>query len=84
MNQDIDAALRGWDYKPGVVQARLVQAGDGRQVIQMRVDLGLLQIEPEGRPDGARPHGCATYFDHLRREAAAALNSGSKPRSRGP
>src|SRR5207244_8327488 len=30
VNQDIDAAMRGWDYKPGVVQARLVQAGDGR------------------------------------------------------
>ena len=45
MNQDIDFILDGWDYKPGVVQARLVQARGGRQVIQMRVDLGILQIE---------------------------------------
>ncbi len=44
MSQDIDGALKGWDYKPGVVQARLVQAGSGRQVLQMRLDLGVLQI----------------------------------------
>ena len=50
MNQDIDAALEGWDFKAGVVQARLVQARNGRQVIQMRVDLGVLQIETGARP----------------------------------
>ncbi|HKB35612.1 MAG TPA: hypothetical protein VKD72_04105, partial [Gemmataceae bacterium] len=65
MSQDIDAALRDWDFKAGVVQARLIQAGDGRDVLQMRIDLGVLQIEVDGRPDGARPHGRATFFDHL-------------------
>src|SRR5437879_5424161 len=69
MQHDIDTALQGWDYKPGVVQARLVQAENGRQVIQLRVDLGLLQIETAGRPDGVRPHGCETYFEHLRKQA---------------
>src|SRR5437870_6226101 len=76
MSQDIDAAVRGWDFRPGVVQARLVQAGDGRQVIQMRVDLGILQIETAGRPDGSRPHGCATYFDYLRHQARVADRAG--------
>ena len=69
MSQDIDAALKGWDFKSGVVQARLVQAGEGRQVIQMRVDLGILQMETAGRPDGTRPHGSATYFEYLRQQA---------------
>ncbi|HEV3257308.1 MAG TPA: UvrB/UvrC motif-containing protein [Gemmataceae bacterium] len=68
MSQDIDTALGGWEYKPGVVQARLVEAGDSREVIQMRVDLGLLQLETTGRPDGARPFGCATILDHLRKQ----------------
>ncbi len=72
MSQDIDAPLQGWDFKPGVVQARLVQAADGRQVIQMRVDLGILQIEITDRPDGARPHNCPTYFDYLRQQARVA------------
>ena len=76
MSQDIDPALQGWDFKPGVVQARLVQASDGREVLQMRVDLGVLQIETTDRPDGVRPFGCTTYFDYLRRESRTAARAG--------
>lgn len=76
MNRDIDAVLKGWPYKPDVVQARLVQAGDGRQIIQMRVELGVLQLETAGRPDGTRPHGQSTYFDYLRAEAGEATARG--------
>jgi hypothetical protein len=76
MAQDIDAALEGWDFKPGVVQARLVQTTRGRQVIQMRIDLGVLQLETVDRPDGARPHGFATYFDYLKQQAREAARSG--------
>jgi hypothetical protein len=61
VRRDIDEALRNWDYKSGVVQARLVRAGDGREVLQMRVDLGVLQMETSGRPDGTRPHNSVTY-----------------------
>ena len=74
MNPDIDAALRGWAFKPGVLQARFVRAGNGRQVIQMRVDLGLLQLETAGRPDGTQPHGFPTYFAYLRDQARAAAD----------
>ena len=49
---DIDVIVRGWDFKPGMVQARLVRAVDGREVVQLRLDLGLLQMETVGRPDG--------------------------------
>jgi hypothetical protein len=75
MGQEIDGALRGWEFKPAVVQARLVDAADGRQVLQMRVDLGVLQMELEGRPDGTRPHGFPTYFDYLRQQAAQTRRS---------
>jgi hypothetical protein len=75
MNQDIDSALGTWEFKPNEVQARIIEATDGRSVLQLRVDLGILQMEMMDRPDGTRPHGCATYFDYLRRQAA---------RSRGP
>jgi hypothetical protein len=77
MSQDIDGAMKGWQFKPGVVQARLVQAGDGRQVIQMRVDLGILQIETKGRPDGTRPQGHATFFDSMRQQNRAAAKAGN-------
>ncbi|MBI2808805.1 MAG: UvrB/UvrC motif-containing protein [Planctomycetes bacterium] len=65
----MDFILKDWEFKPGVAQARLIQARDGRQVIQLRIDLGLLQLETTGRPDGARPHGHATFFEHLREQA---------------
>jgi hypothetical protein len=44
---------------------RLVKGDDGRDVIQMRVDLGILQLETTGRPDGARPDGHDTLLDQL-------------------
>ena len=70
MSQDIDAALRDWEFKPGEVQARQVQAGDGRQVLQMRMDLGIVQMEMEGRPDGTRPNDFPTYFQYVASQAA--------------
>jgi hypothetical protein len=71
--QDIDHVLKAWNYEAGEVVARLVRAGDGRQVLQMRIDLGVLQLEVENRPDGARPGGAETYFDYL---LALALHEG--------
>lgn len=66
MTLDIDHVLKDWAYEPGDVIVRRVEAADGRTVLQVRQDLGVLQMELEGRPDGTRPHGCATYFDYLR------------------
>lgn len=77
MNQDIDFVLEGWDYKPGMVQARLVQARGGRQVIQMRVDLGILQIETSAKPDGTKPHGHLTYLGYLLDQARVAQKTGA-------
>jgi hypothetical protein len=77
VNQDIDFILANWEYQPGVAQARLVQAEDGRQVIQLRVDLGVLQLETVGRPDGASPHGQATYFDYVQEQARLARKAGA-------
>jgi UvrB/uvrC motif len=74
MSLDIDAVLQDWEFKPGVVQARLVNALDGRQVLQMRLELGLMQLEVSDRPDGNRPHGFPTYFDYLKNEAIDAAD----------
>jgi len=63
--RDIDGILSEWPYEPDAVSARMVRAVDGREVLQMRIEMGLLQMEVEGRPDGSRPQGSATYFDHL-------------------
>jgi hypothetical protein len=63
--RDIDTILKNWDFHPGEVNARLLKARNGRQVLQMRVDMGLLQMETDLRPDGLRPHGAETYYDYL-------------------
>src|SRR5688572_3606055 len=63
--QDIDFLLKNWAYEPGEVNARLVKASDGRQVLQMRIEMGVLQLEVTHRPDGERPGGAETYFDFL-------------------
>src|SRR5437868_12153036 len=76
MSRDFDALLRDWEFKPGMVQARLVRTRNNREVIQVRVDLGMLQIETEGRPDGTKPHGFDTYFDYLQSLAGKAAASG--------
>ncbi len=63
--EDIDHIIGNWEYEPGTLATRLLEAEDGREVIQVRVDLGLLQLETEGRPDGTRPGGAETYYDYL-------------------
>jgi UvrB/uvrC motif len=73
MRRDIDEALHGWPYEPDpgeVVVAREVRARDGRNVLQIRVELGIMQLEVDGRPDGVRPHSFATFLDYLRHRAS--------------
>jgi hypothetical protein len=76
VSQDIDEVLHSWEYRPRAVQARLVIAGDGREVLQLRVDLGVLQLEKQGRPDGQRPGGFATCYEQLRHLAEEARGRG--------
>ena len=57
LSKDITPILNGWDYEPDDLQVRIVAGDDGRDKIQMRTDLGLIQMEIAGRPDGLRPEG---------------------------
>lgn len=65
---DISSALRGWDFEAGQVNVRLIRGADGRPKLQLRLDLGLLQMELNGRPDGKRPHHAATELDFQTRK----------------
>jgi tetratricopeptide (TPR) repeat protein len=78
MAKDIDGALANWEFKPEAIQARVVAAGGRRQVLQLRLDLGILQLETEGRPDGQRPHGHESYYDFLKAKANAAKAAGKR------
>ena len=63
--ENIDNLLREWPYDPQSISVRLTEGEDGRDLIQMRIDMGVLQLEVSGRPDGMQPEGVETYYDHL-------------------
>ena len=65
MNFDISHLLEEWDYQPGQVAVRKFKTKDGIEKIQLRVDLGLLQMDAAGRPDGKRPFGRESLFEHF-------------------
>jgi hypothetical protein len=65
MPKDIGPILKGWDYEPGTISVRKVNGADGSPKLQMRLDLGLLQREMDGRPDGMRPHGCESWLEYF-------------------
>ena len=67
-SMDIAAALRGWEFQPGQVNVRLIRGNDGKPKVQLRLDLGLLQMELNGRPDGKRPHRSISELDFQRRK----------------
>ena len=77
MRRDIDEVLQNWPFEPspGELMAREVRCRDGRTVIQIRVELGVMQMETDGRPDGIKPHGFVNYLDYMRHRAA---NRGKK------
>lgn len=69
MSQDISKVLDGWDFDPHELNVRIIKGEDQTEKIQMRIDLGLLQMALRGRPDGQRPHGCDSALDYYMREA---------------
>jgi len=64
MSFDISHILDKWEYHPGQVVVRKFIGRDGQEKIQLRVDLGLLQMNAEGRPDGKRPFGAVSLYEH--------------------
>ncbi len=70
MNSDIGPLLGAWDFHPGEVIVRRVKGKDGMEKIQLRVDLGILQMNAEGRPDGKLPMGHPTWLEYYQQKAA--------------
>lgn len=67
---DLNNLLDGWEHEPGQISVRKVVGRDGRDKLQMRIDMGLIQMEMDGRPDGKRPHGKATCLEYHQERAA--------------
>jgi hypothetical protein len=78
MSLDLNTLLQDWPHEPGAIKVRKVQGLDGREKLQLRIDLGLLQMEMEGRPDGQRPHNCESYLVYHQRRAIRAAEKGEQ------
>ncbi len=63
MGLDITSILGDWNFEPGSINARIIEGDDGEPRIQVRLDLGLIQMAMNGRPDGQRPHGMESYLE---------------------
>jgi len=64
VDKDISKLLKDWSYDPANISARWLEAEDGRRLVQLRLDLGLFQMEITGRPDGTKPRNCASLLDY--------------------
>ena len=63
MSFDLSDLLRDWPYEPGQLQVRKITGSDGREKLQLRLDMGVLQMEMAGRPDGRQPHGVESELE---------------------
>ncbi len=66
VSKDLTSILDGWQHEPDRFSVRIVPGDDGRDKIQVRLDLGILQMEIDGRPDGQQPEGLESWFDVFR------------------
>src|SRR5260370_1403715 len=69
MSLDLNTILKDWPHENGNVKVRKIAGLDGREKLQLRVDLGVLQMEMTGRPDGQRPHNCESLLEYHQRRA---------------
>src|SRR6476659_3830576 len=74
---DLREALKAWPYDPEN-DARVAVGKDGRQILQVRTPLGIEQMEMDGRPDGARPHGVESALEFQMMRLATAKAAGKE------
>ncbi len=79
MNHDLGELFDEWPYEPGQINVRIIQGRDGDPRIQIRLDLGILQIFVDGRPDGLRPHGCDSLLEFFEAQAHESQETSDTP-----
>ncbi|MEQ8843851.1 MAG: UvrB/UvrC motif-containing protein [Phycisphaerales bacterium] len=64
MKRDISDILGDWPYDRTRPNIRLIQGEGGDPLLQVRLDLGLLQMHVDGRPDGQTPHNYRSLLEY--------------------
>ena len=73
---DLTPVLGRWRVGRRHPTVRLIRTLAGDRAIQVRLDLGILQLALEGRPDGRRPHGAESLLAWHESRLAAHRASG--------
>ena len=74
---DITPLTTGWDFDPAKVTARLVEVESrNEEEVQLRLDLGILQMRLNGRPDGQNPHGYESCLKYYRQKILTERKTG--------
>lgn len=76
MSLDLNDLLRDWPHEPGMIKVRKILGSDGNEKIQLRIDLGLIQMETLGRPDGQEPHARESLLQYHEERAKRAGKKG--------
>lgn len=78
MSLDLNDLLRDWPHEPGMIKVRKILGTDGKEKIQLRIDLGLIQMETSGRPDGQEPHQFESLLHYHQSRARRKEKKGEK------
>lgn len=76
MKQDITPILQDWHYALRELRVRKIDGGGGQAKVQIRMDLGLMQLEWQGRPDASRPHDHTSLLDYYQGSLRASETAG--------
>jgi hypothetical protein len=77
--EDISRILNDWEFDAEDICARKIVGQDGREKLQVRVDLGMLQMDLDGRPDGDRPHGKDSLLEFFQEKGERRNTNGKGP-----
>ncbi|QDU88618.1 UvrB/uvrC motif protein [Pirellulimonas nuda] len=65
-SKDLQPILADWPFDPSGLSVRAIQGEDGVPKIQLRIDLGVMQMNRDGRPDGQTFDGAESLLDFCR------------------
>jgi hypothetical protein len=67
-SDDLTGLLERWEYEENRT-VRRIRAADGRELLQVRLPLGVEQYEINGRPDGKQPEGQESWLRFYQKRA---------------